>query len=473
MSDNARIAQIVDLKRDLFRSISDQIWDFAEIKFEEYRSADVLCGALETEGFAVERNVDGMETAFIGTFGAGNPVVAILAEYDALDGLSQVSGATHPEPLVRGGAGHGCGHHLLGAGALAAAIALKQYVIEHQLAGTIRLYGCPGEEGGFSKTYLARDGFFRDVDCALTWHPAPGNLVVYGSSLANINAYYRFKGVSSHAAFTPELGRSALDALELMNVGVNFLREHVPPDVRLHYAITNAGGRSPNVVQAESEEYFCMRSPSSGQMRAIFERVCDVAKGAALMTGTSVEYEIDSAVSETIPNATLSKLLYANFERLGMPLYDEADRGVALAFRAVQTGAAQASVPSVFRDKPIFDVLMPLREQEETQMGSTDVADVSWVVPTAQVWVTCAANASQLHSWEMVAQGKTSIAHKGMLHAAKILACTAADIFHNPDIAATATQELKERLGESHYVCPLPKDVKPSKTGGSRADQSI
>jgi len=472
MSDNSRIEQIVESKREMLISISDQIWDYAEIKFEEYRSTDLLCNALESEGFDVERNVDGMETAFISSFGTGNPVVAILAEYDALDGLSQVSGVAHPEPVIRGGAGHGCGHHLLGAGALAAAIALKQYLTENQLAGTIRLYGCPGEEGGFSKTYFARDGYFRDVDCALTWHPAPGNMVIHGSSLANINAYYRFKGVSSHAAFSPELGRSALDALELMNVGVNFLREHVVPDVRLHYAITNAGGRSPNVVQAESEEYFCMRSPTSEQMRAVFERVCDIAKGAALMTGTSVEHEIDSAVSETIPNLTLGKLLYANFEKLGMPLYDEDDLKTAQAFRAVQSDAAKASVPSAFRDKPIFDVLMPFSEKEVTQMGSTDVADVSWVVPTAQCWVTCAVNASQLHSWEMVAQGKTSIAHKGMLHAGKIIAYAAADIFHNPEIAATAKQELRERLGECHYVCPLPKDVKPSKTGGFRAGQS-
>lgn len=472
MSNSARIGQIVESKRELLLSISDQIWDFAEIKFEEYRSADLLCGALEAEGFAVERNVDGMETAFIGSFGTGSPVIAILAEYDALDGLSQMSGVTHLAPILSGGAGHGCGHHLLGAGALAAAIALKQYYIENHLAGTIRLYGCPGEEGGFSKTYLARDGYFQDVDCALTWHPAPGNLVVHGSSLANINAYYRFKGVSSHAAFTPELGRSALDALELMNVGVNFLREHVPQDVRLHYAITNAGGRSPNVVQAESEEYFCMRSSKSVQMHAIFERVCDIAKGAALMTGTSVEYEIDSAVSETIPNSTLSKLLYTNFEQLGMPVYDEADQKTAQAFRAILPDAAKASVPSAFQDKPIFDVLMPFGEKEETQMGSTDVADVSWLVPTAQCWVTCAVNASPLHTWQMVAQGKTSIAHKGMLHAAKVIACAAADIFHHPEIAEEAKQELRERLGKRSYVCPIPKDVTPSKTGRSRAGQS-
>lgn len=472
MSDCSRIGQIVESKREMLISISDKIWDYAELKFEEYRSADLLCEALKAEGFDVERNIDGMETAFIGSFGSGSPVVAILAEYDALDGLSQASGVAHREPVVRGGAGHGCGHHLLGAGALAAAIALKQYMIEHQLAGTIRLYGCPGEEGGFSKTYFARDGYFQDVDCALTWHPAPVNMVIYGSSLANINAYYRFKGISSHAAFSPELGRSALDALELMNVGVNFLREHVPSDVRLHYAITNAGGRSPNVVQAESEEYFCMRSAKSAQMRAIFDRVCDIAKGAALMTGTAVEYEIDSAVSETVPNLTLDQLIYDNFVELGTPAYDESDLTLAEAFRAVQSDAARAMIPAPFADKPIFDVLLPLGKEEEAQMGSTDVADVSWVVPTAQCWVTCAANASQLHSWEMVAQGKTSIAHKGMLHAGKIIAATAADLFQNPEIVANAKRELSERLGGRPYICPIPAHVKPSKTRSYKADQS-
>ncbi len=470
MSDTARIAQIIESKRDLLIAISDEIWGNAELKFEEYRSADLLCNALEKEGFSVEHNVDGMETAFIGSYGAGKPVIAILAEYDALDGLSQISGITHQEPVVSGGSGHGCGHHLLGTGSVAAAIALKQYITENKLAGTIRLYGCPGEEGGFSKTYLVRDGYFKDVDCALTWHPAPVNMIVHGSSLANINAYYRFKGISSHAAFSPELGRSALDAMELMNIGVNFLREHVPQEVRMHYAIINAGGRSPNVVQAESEEYFCMRSPKSEHMRAIYERVCEIAKGAALMTGTTVEYEIDSAVSEAVPSLTLDKLIYKNFANLGTPEYDDRDIQIAESFRAIQPEAVKRSIPAPFTDKPVFDVLMPFDEKEVTHMGSTDVADVSWVVPTAQCWVACAANATQLHSWEMVAQGKTSIAHKGMLHAGKIIALTAADILHNPEIAEKAKSELNERLGGQKYICPLPADVKPSKTGKSSSN---
>lgn len=467
MSDATRISQIIEAKRDLFIQVSDGIWDHAELKFEEYRSSALLCRVLEENGFTVERNVDGMETAFIASHGEGKPVIAILAEYDALDGLSQVGCAARKEALVEGGPGHGCGHQLLGAGAVAAAIALRQYREECGLGGTIRLYGCPGEEGGFSKTYLVRDGFFQDVDCALTWHPAPVNMVVHGSSLANINMYFRFKGVSSHAAFAPELGRSALDALELMNVGVNFLREHVPQDARMHYAIINAGGRSPNVVQAETEEYFCMRSPKSEHLRAIRDRVCDIAKGAALMTGTTLEYEMDSAVSEAQPNLTLDRLFHGNFSRLGTPVYDDADRKVIDAFRSIQNETVRRSVPAPFADKPIIDVLLPFDEKETTQMGSTDVADVSWVVPTAQCWVTCAANGSQLHSWEMVAQGKTSIAHKGMLHAAKIIAVTAADILHDPGIADKAKSELAERLGEKSYVCPIPAGVKPSRTGRS------
>jgi aminobenzoyl-glutamate utilization protein B len=336
---------------------------------------------------------------------------------------------------------------------------------ENNLSGTVLYFGCPGEEGGFGKTYMVREGLFNDVDCALTWHPAPGNMVSNETSLANYNIYYRFKGKSSHAAFSPQLGRSALDALELMNVGVNYLREHVPQDARMHYAVTNAGGKSPNVVQAESEEYFCMRSPKITQLREIYDRVCDIARGAALMTGTTVEYEIDSAVSEAIPNKTLGKLMHSNFSKLGAPEYDSEDYRVAEEYSSIISEAAKNSVPKTFAGKKIMDVLAPFNEIESIAMGSTDVADVSWVVPTVQCWVTCAANGTPLHSWEMVSQGKTSLAHKGMLHAGKVIAATAIDILRDPEILAKAKNELKERLGGQAYICPIPPEVKPSKTG--------
>jgi aminobenzoyl-glutamate utilization protein B len=475
MDNLKKISEIIQAKKELLTLVSDRIWEYAELKFEEYKSADLLCETLENEGFKVERNVAGMETAFIGRFGSGKPVIAIMGEFDALYGMSQVGGATSQEPVVNGGAGHGCGHQLLGTGSLAAAIALRYYMAENDLSGTVLYLGCPGEEGGFGKTYMVRDGVFNGVDCALTWHPASGSMVPNESSLANFNIYYRFKGKSSHAAFAPHLGRSALDALELMNVGVNYLREHVVPDVRMHYAITNTGGKSPNVVQAESEEYFCMRSPKMSQLREIFDRVSDVARGAALMTGTTVEYEIDSAVSEAIPNKTLNKQMHSNFSRLGMPEYDSEDHKVAEEFRSILPDAAKKNVPpslagnpvvlQALLSKPIMDMLVPYSDSEGITMGSTDVADVSWVVPTAQCWVTCAANGTQLHSWEMVAQGKTSIAHKGMLHAGKVIAATAVDILLHPEILEKAKNELKERLGDQAYICPIPENVKPSKTG--------
>lgn len=467
MSYINRISEIIESKKDLLIKVSDEIWEKAELKFEEFDSVNLLCSTLENEGFKVERNIGGMETAFSGSYGQGKPVIAILGEFDALYGMSQIGGITHQEPVENGKPGHGCGHQLLGTGALAAAIALRYYLAENNLSGTVIYFGCPGEEGGFGKTYMVREGVFKDVDCALTWHPASGNLISNDSSLANFNIYYRFKGKSSHAAFAPHLGRSALDALELMNVGVNFLREHVVQDVRMHYAITNSGGKTPNVVQSESEEYFCMRAPKISQLREIFERVCDVAKGAALMTGTSVEFEIDSAVSEAIPNKTLSKLMYRNFTDLGMPDYNDDDYRIANEFRAILSDADKNSVPKALAGKPILDILMPFSDIEGITMGSTDVADVSWVVPTVQCWVTCAANGTQLHSWEMVAQGKTSIAHKGMLHAGKVIAATAVDILLDPEIITKAKSELKERLGDQIYICPIPDNVKPSKTGKS------
>ena len=475
MDPKKRIVEIIESKKELLTQVSDKIWDNAELKFEEYQSVDLLCKTLENEGFEVVRNVAGMETAFSGRYGSGKPVIAILGEFDALFGMSQVAGVTHQEPAKNGAPGHGCGHQLLGTGALAAAIAVRYFLAENNLNGTVLYYGCPGEEGGFGKTYMVREGVFKDVDCALTWHPAAGSMVPNDSSLANYNIYYRFKGKSAHAAFAPHLGRSALDALELMNVGVNYLREHVPADARMHYAVINAGGKSPNVVQAESEEYFCMRSPKIYQLREIYDRVCDIARGAALMTGTTVEHEIDSAVSEAIPNKTLNKLLHNNFTSLGMPDYDDEDRRVAEQFRSIFSDAAKKFVPpglagnpemlQALASKPILDILLPYSEVEGITMGSTDVADVSWVVPTAQCWVTSAANGTQLHSWEMVAQGKTSIAHKGMLHAGKIIAATAVDILLDPAIVETAKSELQERLGGQPYICPIPVDVKPSKTG--------
>lgn len=462
MDNFKRISEIVESKKELFTDVSDKIWGYAETRFEEYKSADLLCKTLENEGFTVQRKVGGMETAFIGSFGHGKPVIAILGEYDALSGLSQIEGVTYEKPVIAGGAGHGCGHHLLGAGALAAAVSLRYYMAENNLSGTVRYYGCPGEEGGCGKTFMVREGLFDDVDCALTWHPGADNWVIHISMLAILGIYYRFKGRSSHASAFPHMGRSALDAVELMNVGVNFLREHVIPEARMHYAITNPGGKMPNVVQSEAEEYFYIRAPKISQAREIYERVCDIARGAALMTGTEVEIVVESGISNLIPNKTLASLLHKNLTGLGIPDYDDNDLQLARNINNILTEEEKKSIPKAFRDKVIADVIDPLPEVESIWMGSTDVSDVSWVVPTAQCMISCTAAGTPPHSWKMVTQGKTSIAHKGMLYAAKALAATAIDLLENHEIVANAKAELKERLDGEKYICPIPEDITPS-----------
>ncbi|WP_254306645.1 amidohydrolase [Clostridium sp. 001] len=274
-----RVSEIVELKKDLLVKVSDEIWKCAETKFEEFRSAEILCKALEEEGFTVKRGAAGIKTAFIGSYGKGEPIIAVLGEYDALHGLSQEGGIAEQKPIIPGGSGHGCGHNLLGTGAFAGAIAIRYYMEENNLPGTIRYYGCPAEEGGAGKVFMSREGVFNDVDCALTWHPDTGNGVGLNSTLAVYDACFKFKGKSAHAAMAPHLGRSALDAVEVMNVGVNYLREHVIQEARIHYAITDAGGQSPNVVQAQAEDNFSIRAPKVSQVKDIYERICNIAKG--------------------------------------------------------------------------------------------------------------------------------------------------------------------------------------------------
>lgn len=462
-----RISEIIESKRELLINISDKIWEYAELKFEEFKSAELLCKTLEKEEFTVQRGVAGMKTAFMASYGEGKPVIAILGEYDALDGLSQEGGITEQKPIVPGGSGHGCGHNLLGAGALGAAITLRHYIRENNLTGTIRYYGCPAEEGGSGKVFMVRDGLFNDVDCALSWHPDTGNCVSVNSCLAVYNVYFRFKGKSSHAAMAPHLGRSALDAVELMNVGVNYLREHVIQEARIHYAITNAGGNAPNIVQAEAEDYFSIRAPKISQAREIYERICDIAKGAALMTETQVEISIDSALSDFVPNKTLEMLMYESFFRLGIPKYDENDRQLAKKFRDSLSEDNKKNDIHVLTvkeltNKDISEIVNPFIDKEKTMPISTDVGDVSWIVPTGMLNTACAVLGTPIHSWAFVAQGNTSIAHKGMLHAGKVIALTAVELLKNPKIIQNARRELKERLGGENYVCPIPRNIKPS-----------
>ncbi len=465
MTSQSRLSQIIENKREKLIEVSNQIWEYAETGFEEFKSAKLLCQTLAEEGFEVEQGVANIETAFIGSFGSGKPVIAFLGEFDALTGLSQNGGIAQPNLQQIGGNGHGCGHNLLGTGSLAAAIALRDYMQENNITGTVRYYGCPGEEIGGGKTFMAREGIFNDVDIALSWHPGTTNNIMSVATLACYEVYFKFKGKSAHAAASPHLGRSALDAVELMNIGVNYLREHIIPEARVHYAITNTGGSSPNVVQAEAEVLYFVRAPRVSQTDDIYQRICDIARGAALMTGTEVDIDLASALSNVIPNTTLEQVMYDNFVKLGTPSYTDAELHFAEAIR--ETLSEEEKKMDVQRNqklagKAIADVIDPFMS-DAFMAGSTDVGDVSWIVPTAQCMTACEPLGTPLHTWQIVATGTTSLAHKGMLHAGKILAATALDILQQPELIEQAQAELVDRRAGEVYTSPLPSDVKQYK----------
>jgi len=463
------ISDYIESRRETFIQLSDKIWEMPEIYFEEHQSAEYLCQALEAEGFQVERGVAGLQTGFIGSFGSGSPVVAILGEFDALPGLSQKKGSTQYEPVSAGGHGHGCGHNLLGTGAFAAAVSIKEYLQQTGLKGTVRYYGCPAEENGSGKAYMTRAGLFDDVDFALSWHPETKPIIMNFSSLANYAVRFIFHGKSAHAAAAPHLGRSALDAVELMNVGVNYLREHMIPEARIHYAITDAGGTSPNVVQAHAEVAYLIRAPKKKQVVDLYNRVQDIAKGAALMTGTEVEAMFEGAASDLIPNDTLAEVMYNNLSAIGVPSYDEADQKYAKEIReslspedreAALTGLDKQTAAKL-KEKHIADVIPPFSRKEIMLSGSTDVGDVSWIVPTMQCMTACWALGTPFHTWQVVSQGAMPIAHKGMLQAGKVMAATAIEVMGNPAILEQAKAEHKERIDEETYFSLIPEQQEP------------
>ncbi|MFE5430727.1 M20 family metallopeptidase [Peribacillus simplex] len=461
-----RLSEIIEEKREKLIQVSDKIWSYAETGFEEFKSAELLCQTLEEEGFSVEKGVGNIETAFIGSFGSGNPIIGFLGEFDALSGLSQAGGVPQFDPEKIGGNGHGCGHNLLGTGSLASALALRYYMEENKIEGTVRYYGCPGEEIGGGKTFMVREGLFDDVDFALCWHPGTRNNVMSMVSLACYEVYFKFKGKSAHAAASPHLGRSALDAVELMNIGVNYLREHIISDARVHYAITNTGGFSPNVVQSDAEVLYFVRAPLVSQTEEVYQRVCDIAKGAALMTGTEVEIDFASALSNVIPNTTLEKIMYDNFVALGVPKHDEGEQQFARTIRESLSEADkkfEVQMNKELAGKALSDVIDSFIPANGSMTGSTDVGDVSWVVPTVQCMTVCEALGTPLHTWQIVATGTTSIAHKGMLHAGKVMAATAVEVLKRPEVLEKAKAELVELRDGEEYVSPLPAEVKKYK----------
>lgn len=466
--------QDIDQSAGRFCRISDAIFDAPETAFQEHTAAQLLCGALEEEGFTVQRGLAGMDTAFSASFGSGSPRIGILAEYDALPNMSQTANVLEQSPVQKGAPDHACGHNLLGAGALAAAVGVKRYLELSGVSGTVICYGCPGEEGGSGKAFMARDGVFDQLDCALTWHPSTVNIVPPVSTLANYQISFRFHGTASHAASAPHLGRSALDALELMNTGVQYLREHIIPEARVHYAITNAGGSAPNVVQPEAEVVYLIRAPKADQVAEIYQRVQKIAQGAAMMTETQVEETSFKAAYNILPNHTLGAVLGENLLELGVPSYSPEEWAWAEAMRGtiqrpsslLQTaanlmGPKGEALASAYRNKTIYDVALPYVPLHYVLSSSSDVGDVSWVCPTAQAATATMCAGTPGHSWQLAAQGKSSIAHKGMLLAGKTIAGAAIDLLCQPEILEKAKAEHQKTLAGSCYQPLIPKNIRP------------
>jgi aminobenzoyl-glutamate utilization protein B len=465
MQNSERIWQLVDARKGAYEALSDRVWETPEICYTEYRSVDEHRAMLEAEAFRITENLAGIPTAIMGEAGEGGPVIAILGEYDALPGLSQVAGIAEPKELTPGGHGHGCGHNMLGSAALLAAAAVKNHLSQQGIRGRVRYYGCPAEEGGAAKVFMVRAGLFDDVDIAITWHPAAINRVDDAVSLANTRLDFTFKGRASHAAAAPHLGRSALDAVELMNVGVNYMREHMPSDARIHYAMLDGGGMAPNVVQAKAKVRYAVRARNLPGLRPLIERVKKIASGAAMMTETQVDVKVVSAVSNLLGNTALEQAMQRQMERLGPPPFDAADRQYAAEIQATLTqediASAYARAGVEANDNPLCDFIVPYGTRGAPMMGSTDVGDVSWVVPTVQARVATHAIGTPGHSWQITAQGKSGQAKKGLVHAAKIMAAVAVEALADPTLIARAKADLRARTEATPYDCPLPKDVKP------------
>ena len=466
MQNADQVWKLVDEKKEIFEALSDRVWGMPEIAYNEYKSVAEHVAVLREQGFRVTEELVGIPTAVMGEAGEGGPVIAILGEYDALPGLSQEAGVIAPSPIPGDGMGHGCGHNLLGSASLLAATAVKDWLAANGLPGRVRYYGCPAEEGGAAKGFMVREGAFADVDIAITWHPMSFAGVNDAQSLANTRIDFTFTGRASHAAATPHLGRSALDAVELTNVGVNYMREHMPSDARIHYAMLDGGGVAPNVVQAKAAVRYAVRARTLAEMQALVERVKNVARGAALMTETSVDIKIISAVSNLMANGPLDRAMQDNFERLGPPPFDAADRALAEQIRATLTPEDLAAPYrrtglKIRRDEALTDGIYPLGLRGEPLLGSTDVGDVSWVVPLVQADGATMAVGTPLHSWQMTAQGRTPHAKKGMVHVAKVMAATAVDAIRDPALVARAKADLAERTDGNPYVCPIPAEVNP------------
>ncbi len=445
------VIKSIDARGEQYAAAAKKIWDYAEVGFQEKQSSALLQQMLKDAGFAVQDNVAGMPTAFTATYGSGKPVIGILGEFDALPGVAQMA-VPEVKPIPGQVAGHACGHHLFGVASAAAAIAVKDWLIANKKTGTIRFYGTPAEEGGSGKVYMVREGLFNDVDVVVNWHPGAQNSAGYGSSLANKTGKFRFYGVASHAAASPERGRSALDGVEAMDAMVNMLREHVPQETRIHYVITR-GGEAPNVVPAFAEVYYYVRNPKRDNVKSIWERIERAAKGAAMGTDTRVEVEVTGGVFDLLGNETLARVMDANLRVVGGYTYTPEEREFATK---IQKTFASDQMPSLESTQSIG----PLRTYDGS--ASTDVGDVSWVVPTVGLSAATWVPGTAAHSWQAVAAGGTTIGAKGMMIAAKTMALTAIDLYTTPTTIEESWKEFRRKRGENFVYEALIGDRKPA-----------
>lgn len=418
---------------------------------------------MANEGFEITSNLCNLETAFMAQWGEGKPIIGIVGEFDALPNLNQECDVLEKKSTENQKFGHGCGHNLLGSASMQAAVAVKDYLQKNNITGTIRYYATPGEEGGSGKTFMLRDGCFLDLDICISWHPNC-TYTCGGSSLANILVFFDFSGKSAHAAQSPELGRSALDAVELMNVGANYLREHIIQEARVHYAVTNSGGDAPNTVQAQAQVLYAIRAPKNVQIVDIYERICDVAKGAALMTGTTVEIRPVSYYADCLDNNTLNEIVYRNMQEIIDIDYTDEELRYAAQYQALapvqNVNRIKDEAKKYGQQNPDSPMATYLTKPGIPTPASTDLGNISWNVPTAFFSTACFAIGTPLHTWLAVAQGKSSIAHKGMKNAALVMALTAVQLFENQYLIEQAKNDFENAKDGEKYQCLLPDDVK-------------
>jgi aminobenzoyl-glutamate utilization protein B len=462
-----KVIKWIEAHKDGFIKISDKVWELAELGLVEFKSAMLHVKTLKKHGFDVEHGVAGMPSAFIATWGDGKPIIGFMGEYDALPGISNKA-VPYREWLIEDGPGHGCGHNIHGTSGFMAAIATRYALNEQGLPGTVKAFGSPAEENYDGKAYLVRGGYFKGVDACLSHHPSSINMAGLSSSNSVNSVKYHYYGKTAHAAGSPEQGRSSLDAIELMNIGVNFLREHIIQDARIHYVIEEGGGQ-PNVVPDYARSWYYIRAPERSQVESIYQRINKIAKGAALMTDTELKIDLIAAISNKIPNKTLSELVIKNMREIGAPVWSKEE--IEFASKIAQTINKEAKVNNLQRrkvpnwekyvDVDLMTDILDAWDDGEISHGSTDVSDVSWQCPTMEFNTACNILGAPGHDWRFTAVSGMSIGHKSLIFAAKTMAATALELYTKPEILEKAWKEHKKRIGGRKYISPIPSNIDP------------